>query len=239
MPFRQLCSACVSSFTAVNENYMRLTLQNVGIGAVAATFLAALSSPVMSGAAERAGSAGSDTLEVVTQIKPGSGLVPAAPWSVETPTDVQDVEVSNDVAAPRAAASLAALVNAQPRLTDLPRELNCLAGAVYFEAKSESLIGQLAVGRVVVARSRSGRFPNSYCGVVFQPSQFSFVRGGGMPGIDRRSRQWRNAVAIAQIAHAGTWRSPVEGALFFHATHVSPSWKRARMAKVENHVFYR
>jgi N-acetylmuramoyl-L-alanine amidase len=92
---------------------------------------------------------------------------------------------------------------------------------------------------VVVARSKSGRFPNSYCGVVFQPSQFSFVRGGGMPGINRNSQQWRNAVAIAQIAHAGTWRSPVEGALFFHATHVSPSWRRTRIARVENHVFYR
>ncbi len=221
------------SFTAVNENYMRITLQNVGIGAIAATFLAALSSPVMSGAAERVGAAGSDTLEVVSQAK--SGLVHAAPWSVDTPVDAPEVEVIPQTAS----RTLADLVAAQPNLTDLPRELNCLAGAVYFEAKSESLTGQLAVGRVVVARSRSGRFPNSYCGVVFQPSQFSFVRGGGMPGIDRRSRQWRNAVAIAQIAHAGSWRSPVEGALYFHAAHVSPSWNRARMAKVENHVFYR
>jgi N-acetylmuramoyl-L-alanine amidase len=216
---------------------MRLTLQNVGIGAVAATFLAALSSPVMSGAAEPAGAAGSDTLEVVSQSKTGSGLVHAAPWSVDTPVQAPEPEV--EVVPQSASRTLAALVAAQPHLTDLPRELNCLAGAVYFEAKSESLIGQLAVGRVVVARSRSGRFPNSYCGVVFQPSQFSFVRGGGMPGIDRRSRQWRNAVAIAQIAHAGSWRSPVEGALFFHATHVSPAWNKPRMAKVENHVFYR
>ncbi len=142
-------------------------------------------------------------------------------------------------ARPASAASLAALVTAQSQPADLPRELNCLAGAVYFEAKSEALTGQLAVGRVIVARSKSGRFPNSYCGVVFQRAQFSFVRGGGLPGIDRRSKQWRNAVAIAQIAHGGTWRSPVEGALLFHAAHVSPSWKRTRMAQVQNHVFYR
>ena len=142
-------------------------------------------------------------------------------------------------ARPASAASLAALVTAQSQPADLPRELNCLAGAVYFEAKSEALTGQLAVGRVIVARSKSGRFPNSYCGVVFQRAQFSFVRGGGLPGIDRRSKQWRNAVAIAQIAHGGTWRSPVEGALYFHAAHVSPSWKRTRMAQVQNHVFYR
>lgn len=121
----------------------------------------------------------------------------------------------------------------------LNRELNCLAGAIYFEAKSESLEGQLAVGRVIVARSKSGRFPASYCGVVFQRSQFSFVRGNSMPAINTNSRQWRNAAAIAQISHEGSWDSPVEGALFFHATHVSPGWRLKRMARVENHVFYR
>ncbi|MGH6786593.1 MAG: cell wall hydrolase [Novosphingobium sp.] len=137
------------------------------------------------------------------------------------------------------AASLAALVSAQPQPADLSRELNCLAGAIYFEAKGESLAGQLAVGRVVVARSKSGRFPNSYCGVVYQPSQFSFVRGSSMPGIAKGSRHWRNAVAIAQIAHGNTWRSPVEGALFFHAAYVSPGWRLKRVGRIENHVFYR
>jgi N-acetylmuramoyl-L-alanine amidase len=217
---------------------MRLMLENVGIGALALSLVVALSSPAVSGAAERVARAGSDTLEVVKEFK-GSGLEPAAPWSIDTPIDTPAEDVADATAPRAAAATLAALVAGQPRLTDLPRELNCLAGAVYFEAKSESLTGQLAVGRVVVARSRSGRFPNSYCGVVFQPSQFSFVRGGGMPGIDRKSKQWRNAVAIAQIAHAGSWRSPVEGALYFHASHVSPAWNKSRMAKVENHVFYR
>ena len=85
----------------------------------------------------------------------------------------------------------------------------------------------------------SGRFPNSYCGVVYQPSQFSFVRGGGMPGISKASRQWKNAVSIAQIAHTGTWRSPVEGALYFHAAYVSPGWHLKRVGRIENHVFYR
>jgi spore germination cell wall hydrolase CwlJ-like protein len=52
-------------------------------------------------------------------------------------------------------------------------------------------------------------------------------------------RQWKNAVAVAQIAHEGTWRSPVEGALFFHAAYVNPGWRLTRMARVDNHVFYR
>lgn len=137
------------------------------------------------------------------------------------------------------AATLAELVSAQPQPAELPRELNCLAGAIYFEAKSEPLAGQLAVGRVIVARSKSGRFPDSYCGVVFQPAQFSFVRGGSLPAIPKKSVQWKNAVALAQIAHEGTWRSPVEGALYFHAATVSPGWRMKRLGRVENHVFYR
>jgi len=136
-------------------------------------------------------------------------------------------------------ASLAELVARQPVAEDMSRELQCLAGAIYFEAKSESLDGQLAVGRVIVNRARSGRFPSSYCGVVFQQSQFSFVRGKTMPAFNRASRGWKNAAAIAQIANDGSWSSVAEGALFFHATRVSPRWRLTRIARVDNHVFYR
>ena len=140
---------------------------------------------------------------------------------------------------PARAVSLAALVAAQPQSAELSRELNCLATAVYFEAKSESLPGQLAVGRVIIGRSKSGRFPDSYCGVVFQRSQFSFVHGGVLPRIAHSSRQWKNAAAIAQIAHAGSWHNPVEGALFFHAAYVAPRWSKTRMAQIDHHIFYR
>ncbi|MFT4026445.1 MAG: cell wall hydrolase [Novosphingobium sp.] len=136
------------------------------------------------------------------------------------------------------ATSLAELVDEQPQ-GELSRELNCLAGAIYFEAKSEPLEGQLAVGRVIVARTKSGRYPTSYCGVVYQPSQFSFVRGNSMPGINKASQDWREAVALARIADAGSWASPVEGALSFHAARVSPGWNMKRVARLGNHVFYR
>lgn len=152
----------------------------------------------------------------------------------------QDDAAANDAESVHIDAdTLSELVAANAREDGLTAEQNCLAGAIYFEAKSESLEGQLAVGRVIVARSKSGRFPGSYCGVVYQPSQFSFVRGRSMPGINKASRQWQNAVAMARIADAGSWRSPVEGALFFHAAHVSPGWRLKRMARVDNHIFYR
>ena len=137
------------------------------------------------------------------------------------------------------ASSLADLVENTPAPAALSNELECLAGAIFFEAKGESLAGQLAVGRVIVARSQSGRFPASYCGVVYQPSQFSFIRGRSMPAINRSGHQWQNAVRVAVIADQGTWKSPVEGAMFFHAAHVSPRWGKARMAKIDGHIFYR
>jgi len=142
------------------------------------------------------------------------------------------------------AETLAQLVAAQSRhdpvqQASLTSEQNCLAGAIYFEAKSESLEGQLAVGRVIVNRAKSGRFPASYCGVVYQPSQFSFVRGRSMTAIPRASQDWREAVAVAKIADSNAWKSPAEGALFFHAASVSPGWRLKRMARIDNHVFYR
>jgi spore germination cell wall hydrolase CwlJ-like protein len=121
----------------------------------------------------------------------------------------------------------------------LSTEERCLASAVYFEAKGESLAGQLAVARVILARANSGRFPSTLCGVIFQKGQFSFVRGTSLPSIQMDSKHWRNAVAISNIALDNTWESPVEGALFFHARHVSPGWRLTRIGSVDNHIFYR
>jgi hypothetical protein len=143
------------------------------------------------------------------------------------------------LAASREAGTLDALVDAQPTGSDLTPEMRCLAGAIYFEARGESLEGQLAVGRVVVNRSKSGRFPASYCGVVYQPSQFSFVRDGSMPAVRSGSQDWREAIAIARIADENTWSSEANSALFFHAARVSPSWRLTRLARVDNHIFYR
>ncbi len=136
------------------------------------------------------------------------------------------------------AGSLRALVDQQSIGGELTEEMQCLAGTVYFESKGESLAGQLAVARVVLARAESSRFPNSICGVVYQRKQFSFIRNGRMPRINKSHFHWRNAVAISKIAMNNAWKSPVEGALFFHARYVSPGWRLKRMATIDNHIFY-
>ncbi|HEV7234318.1 MAG TPA: cell wall hydrolase [Sphingorhabdus sp.] len=161
---------------------------------------------------------------------PGNGGAPV--MDVTSKTEAEDGSTIS-------ASSLAELVRMQETGEPLSAEERCLAGAVYFESKGESLSGQLAVARVVMARAKSGRFPSSLCGVVYQKSQFSFVRGGSMPPIATGSQHWRNAVAISKIALNNSWKSPVEGALFFHARHVSPGWRLTRIGTIDNHIFYR
>jgi spore germination cell wall hydrolase CwlJ-like protein len=137
-------------------------------------------------------------------------------------------------------ADLATLV-AQFRASDPGSgELECLAAGVYFESKSEPLAGQLAVGQVIANRANSGRrFPSSYCGVLFQRGQFSFVHGRSYPSVARSSRQWQTAVAIARIVDQELKDSAVPNALFFHAKRVQPRWRLTRVGSVGNHVFYR
>lgn len=157
----------------------------------------------------------------------------AAPREVAQP--LAPLSESADVKAD----NLAALVDAQGAAEQVEGDMKCLAGAVYFESKGESLEGQLAVARVVINRAKSGRFASSLCGVVYQPGQFSFVRGRSMPSIPMTSRDWREAVAIAQIAMEDSWNSQAEGALFFHARRVSPGWGKRQLAAIDNHIFYR
>ena len=120
------------------------------------------------------------------------------------------------------------------------RELECLATGIYFEAKSEPLAGQLAVGKVIANRAASGgRFPSTYCGVLFQRGQFSFVHGHSLPGVSHSNSQWQTAVAIAKIVDQGLQQSAVGNALFFHARYVSPGWHLKRVAAIGNHIFFR
>jgi spore germination cell wall hydrolase CwlJ-like protein len=120
-------------------------------------------------------------------------------------------------------------------------EEDCLANAVYFEARGESLEGQLAVAEVVLNRARSGRYPATWCGVVTQHAQFSFVRGGVIPAANRSSEAWKRAVAIARIAQQGSNRMLASNVLWYHANYVSPSWGRrlARSSVIGAHIFYR
>jgi N-acetylmuramoyl-L-alanine amidase len=123
----------------------------------------------------------------------------------------------------------------------LDEEANCLATAVYFEARGESVDGQLAVARVVMNRAASGRYPTTWCGVVKQPAQFSFVRRGRFPRIDTASPAWERAQGVARLAMANVVPSVGTDVLWYHANYVSPSWGRrlSTAQRIGSHIFYR
>ena len=193
--------------------------------------------------------AGDEPLMTLTDASLPKSVTPETlPKVVEPPVDPLAPLDSPGAAVPQPApeptvdrkADLSTLV-AQLRSSDPgSRELECLAAGIYFESKSEPLAGQLAVGEVIANRTKSGRFRPTYCGVLFQRGQFSFIRGGRWPAVARSSRQWKTAVAIAKIVDQDLKDSAASNALFFHAKRVRPGWKRLkRVASIGNHIFYR
>jgi hypothetical protein len=136
---------------------------------------------------------------------------------------------------------LYALVDRYSAGAPLDVEANCIAVAVYHEARGETLEGQLAVARVIMNRAASGRYPGSWCGVVKQPWQFSFVRNGYMPGVNENSTAWRNALGVTRIAINNAVPSLSDDVLWYHANYVAPSWGRrlTRVSQIGAHIFYR
>ena len=171
---------------------------------------------------------------------PESAPVPAQPTPAASPTAAAvetteaDLQPGDEVAYP----TLAAAVAAQDVDAVGDEQLRCLATSIYFESKGEPLAGQLAVAQVVLNRAKQKRFGASVCGVVTQPGQFSFVRGGRLPDVDESKATYRTAVAVAKVALAEAWDSPAPQALYFNARR-APFAGKTRVASIGNHVFYR
>jgi spore germination cell wall hydrolase CwlJ-like protein len=130
---------------------------------------------------------------------------------------------------------------------DQMRALDCLAQAIYYEARSESEEGQRAVAQVVLNRVRHPAYPASVCGVVYQGPlragggcQFTFTCDGSLafapagPGWDRARR-------VAAEALAGYVYAPVGLATNYHTQQVLPDWafRLAKATVIGNHIFYR
>jgi spore germination cell wall hydrolase CwlJ-like protein len=146
------------------------------------------------------------------------------------------------MSAPEAKSHYADLID--PNAMD--REQRCLAEAVYFEARSEPEEGQAAVAQVVLNRVKSGLYPSSVCGVVYQNRhrfmgcQFSFAcEGKSLRITDADS--WRSATRVASAVIEGrTYVSEVGGATHYHADYVRPGWSRRLKRKdmIGRHIFY-
>jgi hypothetical protein len=125
-------------------------------------------------------------------------------------------------------------------------EWQCLRKAIYFEARGETMAGQVAVSEVILNRVDSPNYPGTVCGVVRQGQerrtgcQFSFMCDGKPEEMRDRGAMER-AGAIAHIMLEGRPRMLTGNATHFHTRAVSPSWSRrlVRTAQIGAHIFYR
>jgi spore germination cell wall hydrolase CwlJ-like protein len=120
----------------------------------------------------------------------------------------------------------------------------CLAKALYFEARGEGPKGQAAVAEVILNRVENPNYPHSICGVVNQGNsrgcQFSYTCDGHADAI-REPAAWERAGKIARAMIDGAPRELTDGATHFHTPAVRPAWasRFARTAQIGRHIFYR
>jgi spore germination cell wall hydrolase CwlJ-like protein len=134
------------------------------------------------------------------------------------------------------------------------KQLTCMAKNIFYEAGSESILGQAAVARVVINRVNHG-FAKTPCAVVYQSHmvekiiddeltkvklcQFSWVcEGKGEPNTN--SQRYKQAQQVAYEVMANDAYNDVlpNSALFFHNLTVDPLWPYKQVAKIGNHIFY-
>ncbi|MES9946293.1 MAG: cell wall hydrolase [Candidatus Thiodiazotropha sp.] len=129
---------------------------------------------------------------------------------------------------------------------DISEEIACLAQNIYFEARSESEQGQLAVGHVVMNRVAHKRYPDSVCAVVKQGGERRRHRCQFSWWCDGRSDQpmnqkaWQQSLQLARTILAGDTKDPTDGALWYHADYVNPEWSSILVLgkKIGQHLFY-
>jgi hypothetical protein len=173
----------------------------------------------------------------------------AADMAALTPLSPDQAVVANaaiPIAAVADAGAGSFVIRGRTALDQL-RSVDCLAQAVYYEARSESEDGQRAVAQVVLNRLRHPAYPASVCGVVYQGPmrpgggcQFTFTCDGSL-GIAAAGETWQRARRIAAEALSGSVYAPVGHSTHYHTTAVLPFWapKLIKSAIIGSHIFYR
>jgi len=123
----------------------------------------------------------------------------------------------------------------------LESSIDCLAKNIYFEARSQSIKGQYAVGFVTINRLKSGKYANSICGVVYQYKQFSWTLAKDLV-VNYKGEAWERAKNIAKsVLKYPKLYDHTKGALFYHTTTTKPTWSTNMVATsvIESHIFYK
>jgi spore germination cell wall hydrolase CwlJ-like protein len=134
--------------------------------------------------------------------------------------------------------------------------ITCLALNIYWEARNQSFIAQVAVAEVTMNRVYDDRFPDTVCGVVKQGEtykwnpnimvrnrcQFSWYCDGlsdEVPEYDKEA--WEQAMGISYGVFKNDIEPFLEGATHYHSYTVMPDWASTKtyVTRIEDHIFYR
>jgi len=128
------------------------------------------------------------------------------------------------------------------------KQLDCLARNIYHEAGGEPFEGKVAVAQVTINRMESGLFPNDLCKVVYQKNivydkvlcQFSWYCEGPSRLPPKHLAAYKESEIVAKQVLLEGFRLPsLKEALYFHAKHINPQWKREKVAQIGGHIFYK
>ena len=137
----------------------------------------------------------------------------------------------------------------------LETALMCMAFNIYHEANNQSMLGQIAVGQVVMNRVEDSRFPDTVCEVVKQAvtykgtdkpvlhkCQFSWYCDGKKDEPNYDSKSWSKALKYAVVVLGGDLTLDfTDGATHYHATYARPAWAKTKTktTRIDRHIFYR
>lgn len=128
------------------------------------------------------------------------------------------------------------------------QQLECLARNIYFEAAKEPFEGKVAVAQVTINRAESNIFPSDICKVIYQKNvfmekvvcQFSWYCETGTRFKPMHPEAYNECMAVAKKVLLEGFRLEIlKEAMYYHATYVSPGWKKEKVAKIGNHIFYK
>ena len=133
-------------------------------------------------------------------------------------------------------------------VTQLRKDLECLALNIYREGGYEPIEGRIAIAQVTLNRVASSEFPNDVCAVVYQKNrvvsktvcQFSWYCDSSHRNRPINQKAYDDAYEVAKKVYLEGFRLDIlEDALYYHADYVNPRWKLERISQIGTHIFYR
>jgi len=128
------------------------------------------------------------------------------------------------------------------------RQLACLATNIYYEAGNQPFEGKVAVAQVTINRTESGQYPADICKTIYQKNivyekvlcQFSWVCDRTVTARAINNATFKESEEVAKKVLLEGFRLPsLKDAMYFHGDYINPGWKREKITKIGNHIFYK